>query len=131
MGVKAPLTLSASAVCAIINACAKNGVAKLKYGDLELEFLNKSRTAEHTFYSGTEDQSDPAKDFQVTHDATPASEQSLQSKLSTVDPELLDDMRRSQLMIEDPLSYEQEMIDLQIRGPENDARSAEHDRAYA
>jgi hypothetical protein len=40
-----------------------------------------------------------------------ASQVSEHPRIETVDKDLLEDMRRAQLMIDDPLSFEQEMID--------------------
>lgn len=100
-------------ISSIIEACAKCGVMSLKWHDLEVTFAVPGQPV--TAYDL------PKTTFDGY--ASPASEQELavDPRVSTVDKELLEDMRRSQLMIDDPLSYEQEVIDAHIRRGESNA----------
>lgn len=97
-------------ICDIIKTCAQSGVASLKWGDFHVSFAFPSQPVIVDLPKTTAD------GF-----ASQASEQelSVDSKLSTVDRELLEDMARAQLIIDDPLAYEQAMVDAQLRRAEN------------
>jgi hypothetical protein len=96
-------------ICLIIESAAKNGVAALKFGDLEINFSPKAVEEGHSA------DIDLPKHLEPIH-ATHASEQTLRidDTLETVDKELLEDMRVTQLMFDDPLAFESEMIDKQL-----------------
>jgi len=92
-------------ICRIIEVSARAGVAKLKFGDVEVEFTPIAPDL------GYHAKVDPSQ-YITSEMATPDSEQ--KSGMTISDRELLEDMRRSQLMIDDPMAFEQEMIDLQL-----------------
>ena len=86
----------------ILKWCRESGVSKLKFGDLEVSFADttpeKIGQVENLAYQTTQRQ--PAlPDSKAPSD-----------KLSTLDRQILEDMERSQSMIDDPLRYEEEMI---------------------
>lgn len=103
--------LSAEGICAIIEACSKNRVTSLTYGVLSIEFgtpepeiggnlfagvdgvdqLNRGETR----YAGGERGHDVASLFAA----------------SPEERELTEEIRLAQLMTDNPLAYEQEMID--------------------
>lgn len=97
---------AATEVCAIIGACRTAGVSSLKWRDLEIVFAQQ----------GPEAPADLPK-TDVYEYAPPESGQGPQvdDTIATVDKDLLEDMRRSQLMIDDPASFEQEVIDSHLR----------------
>lgn len=51
---------------------------------------------------------------------TPAQQASEQVKIESIDKNLLEDMRRSQMLIEDPLAFEQEFIEAHLSGAMNE-----------
>jgi hypothetical protein len=90
----------------MIETCAKLGATSLRYGDLQVRFRPDPQLAVD----------------QPTIEVATISEErgegiltSLPERMSIADPDLLEDMRRSQLMIDDPYSFEQEMIDQHLR----------------
>lgn len=102
-----PPTSQAADITAILETCLKTGVTSLKWRDLEVSFFVPGQPV-------------MAYDLpKTTFDgyAPQASEQELSrdSAIGTVDKELLDDMRRSQLLIDDPLGFEQEIIDAHMQ----------------
>jgi len=83
-------------LCAIIEACAKGGVSQMKFGGIELYFFRP----------------------EIKEDAPPpqvlgynAGPQVPDKKSASFDPDVLEDLRISQLMIDDPHGFEQEIID--------------------
>lgn len=102
---------TAEDICRIIETAGAAGVAKLKFGDVEMDFSPKVADLGAVAM--------PSLSNEVYSPiASPASEQtlSIDDKIKTVDEELLEDMRVAQLMLEDPLAYEQEMIDAHLAG---------------
>ena len=104
----------------ILEACAKAGVATLKFGDIEVTFKTPSHLVHHTDY---ESPSQGDLTIPENFSASPVSEQ---PRIETIDRDLLEDMRRSQLMIDDPLSFEQEMIDEYTRRDTDVGRETVH-----
>lgn len=100
---------------AILEACARTGVATLKCGDIEVSFI-QGLPQSYVNY-GQASQADLPNDLDF-----PASQASEQPRIENLDTSLLEDMRRSQLMIDDPLSYEQEMIDEHLERGTSDVR---------
>lgn len=95
-------------ICAILEVCAKAGVARLKYGDLEVSFAVPGQPVmAFDLPKTTFDGFAPQASGQVL---------TVDDKIGAVDKDLLDDMRRSQLMIDDPASFEQEVIENHLRG---------------
>lgn len=98
-------------LCKLIETAAAHGVSELKYADLSVTFGPKDRKgAEETVYL--------PKEFSLDTLASQDSEQSVPPQVSH---ELLEDMRRSQLLIDDPMAFEQEMIDLHVSHGEHNA----------
>lgn len=95
-------------ICAILEACAKAGVAKLKYGDLEVVFAVPGQPV--MAYDL------PKTTFDGFAPQASGQELAVGDELATVNKDLLEDMRRSQLMIDDPASFEQEVIHNHLNG---------------
>lgn len=97
--------LRARDICAIIKSCSQNGVTVFRFGDLSLQFepieISRSPVAMPDW---------PKAPYHPEASAV------AQEKLEQVDKNLVEDMRLSQLLIDDPLGYEQEMIDAHMRG---------------
>lgn len=107
---------------AILEACQKSGVAVLKFGDLEVSF--HPLPAAPLFADTLGATSQVALPDPYRFPASPASEQ---TRIEPVDPELLEDMRRAQLMIDDPMAFEQEMVDEHLRRGSVDERQEAYD----
>lgn len=105
--------LQPTAICRIIETCAKLGVSTLKWGDLEVKFTSPSLE-----YVGQEEPLDLSKNFtpltepheSVSHDGT--------NKSVLIDKALLEDIELSQLMLDDPMAFEQQMVDAELRRPD-------------
>jgi hypothetical protein len=82
-------------VCCIIEAAARNGVLTLSYGPLLLTFPNSYGLQGH-IYSSPEDPESSEPE-------------------AILDPEIQEEVRMAQLMIDDPSAYEQEIIDSALR----------------
>lgn len=82
----------------IIDGCRKLGVSKIKTPEFEVEFFLE--------------RSQEVGDFVDISEPT---------KPSPIDKELLNDVRMSQLMIDDPFSFEREVIEAEQRRLMNDA----------
>jgi len=100
-------TLNANEICAIIRASYKYQVKKLRVGDLEVEFetLSSRGNAERVFVNQQVVEETPPATHVVHQDETPDFEP---------DQELLEEMRLAQLMTDNPVAYEQEMIDANL-----------------
>jgi hypothetical protein len=94
-------------ICRIIKVCKEAGVSKLKFGDLEVEFNQPVKRF------GPEEKLAYQKPAQVI--AAPESKANTNAP-SAFDKTLHEDLRITQLMLEDPLAYEQMVIDAQING---------------
>ncbi len=105
---------------AILDACAKAGVATLKCGDIEVTFQTSAPFVQYPDYEL------PSQGGLTIPDSFTASQVSEQPRIETVDKDLLEDMRRAQLMIDDPLSFEQEMIDEYTRRDRDVGRREEN-----
>ncbi len=100
-------TLNATEICAIIKASYKYNVRKLRVGDFECEFetLSSRGNAERVFVNQRPGEETPvAANVQSETEATPF----------VPDRELMEDLRLAQLMTDDPVAYEQEMIDANL-----------------
>lgn len=89
-------------LCRIIKCGAVNGVARLTIGDFQVNYYHPPAAS-----LGPQVTADPPNVTEFP--APPASEQP--PEVTIADPELLEDLRMSQLMISDPLAFEQEIID--------------------
>lgn len=92
-------------ICRIIETASKSGVVKLKFHDVEVEFSPSSASL------GTNALVDPSN-YISSNMALPDSEQ--KDEFIIQDPAIIEQLRRSQLMIDDPMAFEQEMIDIQL-----------------
>ena len=116
--VKAPF--APADLCAILDSCRQNGVAALTLGDLHVSFYAPAglrRNEELPEPSGGET---PAGHEVVTADAGAV-------ELTDEQKELLREAELSQLMADDPVAYEQAIIDENLRGEQHgeDAGRAE------
>lgn len=103
----------AADICAIIEAAARAQVTTLKWRDLELTFpvLGQPVMAYDLPKTTSDGFAPQASEQELTRDR----------ELATVDKDLLEDMRKSQLMIDDPLSFELEIIDAHLQRGEANA----------
>ena len=83
-------------LCAIIDACAKGGVSEMKFGGIEIYFFRP------------EIKEDTPSQTVLGYNAGP---QLPDKKVASFDPDVMEDLRISQLMIDDPHGFEQEIID--------------------
>jgi hypothetical protein len=124
---KPTVLLNAKDICYIIKACSEAGVSELKFGDLEVSFKGGALLAK------------PGKDTPATlgfkeneayqneqQPALPDRKAPSEKKMSLFDKEILEELEKSQLMIEDPIGYERFVIDEQLsRDAGTDANSEE------
>ena len=102
--------LSSEFICDIIDACGRNGVADLILGDLELSFFNPNPVPRADERVGL------PNDVYNPY-ATPDGQQAPpNASKNQVDQELLQEIQRSQQMIDDPVGFENEMVDKLFRG---------------
>lgn len=123
VGSKRSKPFTTDELCRIIERCATVGVAQLKLDDIELSFRdNFLYTPQQSFLDGPAANVDLPESVN-TPPASPVSEHNFRNnhRMSMVDPDLLDDMRRTQLMIDDPAAYEQEMIRAHMRQDPDEA----------
>lgn len=113
MGPEAVELWSSDGVCAIIDACARSKVKLFTIGDLRVEFFGTEAPVwgENLGVQATARLS-ADESYVGTGTEIP------NTKISQVDRNLLDEARRSQLLVNDPVSFEQEMIDEQMRSSE-------------
>ena len=77
----------------IINVCKSSNIKSLEYGNLKLEFISNPSES-------------PQTTIPLVHDPEPP-----KRMFAEVDEEEFEDLRLSQLMIDDPAAFEQEIID--------------------
>jgi len=97
---------SSDAICAIISACADGKVSRFTYGDIMIEFPTHTQS-----FSNIESLPNLSYEFS----APQASEQPKESG-KDFDRELLEDLKASQQMIDDPYGFEREIIESHLRG---------------
>lgn len=99
---------TASEICAIIGACHDKGVVSLKLGDLSLEF--QAPQPRGNVHAGANQPADGETSEpgvgRIAESDLPA-----KAELSDEDRLLLNEARLAQLASDDPMAYEQEMID--------------------
>ena len=106
-----PTGLDSKSICAILDACAKAGVVKLKLYDMEV-FFNGHNQIQDPQWLPIDNSGAPESQFTpATHDSGRHVKQE-----STFDEELLNDIRASQLMIDDPHGFEREIVNAHLRG---------------
>ena len=99
-------SLNATEICAIIRASYKCNVKKLRIKDFEVEFETSpgQSNAAEVFVNQPKGNAIPVAEHVLMDDVEPF----------TPDRELLEDMRLAQLMTDNPVAYEQEMIDANL-----------------
>jgi len=108
--------LQANEICNIIKQCAKSGVKTLKLGGFEVEFRGWG-----TNPSPAGMQVDTPSDS-----GTNASKPVEPLELSEEDKQALQDLEDNQTMLDDPLQWEQDIIDSHMHGEvKRDGREAE------
>lgn len=93
-------------LCDIIESCAKSGVVKLKFDNVEIDFSPQ--------YPQPVQATNPVTVAPLSIGVQQASGQISQTD-NPFDRDLLEDLRTSQLMIDDPHGFEREQIIAQLR----------------
>lgn len=110
---KATGVLNAKEICYIVKACSEAGVTELKFGDLEVIFGGEasslSEKATPALMGFTENRA-----YQKEQQPAKLARDALSAKLSLFDTKILEEIDKSQLMIEDPIGYEQFVVDEQL-----------------
>lgn len=109
--------METESISSIIRAGAECGVAKLKFGDVEVTYReNFLFSASQNYLIGPTENADLTKEDLITPllDSGHSQESKATHKGALVDRDLLDNMRLSQLMIDDPLGFEQAMINAEM-----------------
>lgn len=105
----------------IITLSATLGATELKFGSLHVRYGPESQT----LAIGLTENETQKKTYQKTS-APPESGQP--QTLSVLDQEVLDEMELNQMMVEDPLSFENAMIAAHLEGAENARTNFAEDR---
>lgn len=109
-----PVVSPIDEICNLLEKCAMLGVSELTTGELTVKFsTNQSNTV-----ADTPDLSPPVivdSTKAPIYPDTPHVREGSPDQIQMVDPQLLDDMRKSQLLIDDPVGFENEMIDAHLR----------------
>lgn len=92
---------------AILEACKNSGVVTLKCGELEVNFASPGLIPVDLGVSAP---------YTLPNPSSPAPLASVPQQTELIDKEMLEEMRLSQLMIDDPEQFEQEIIDSHTRG---------------
>ncbi len=100
-------TVANNNLCAIIEACAKGGVVKLKFDNIEIDF-----SPQHTL---PVEAMPPVTVSPLVYGAQKDIGQNTLERPMPFDRDLLDDLRTSQMMIDDPHGFEREQIIAQLR----------------
>ena len=102
-------------ICNIIKVCSEAGVVELKFGGLEVKFGGaslpspKKSPAELGFQGKEAYQISPQKSVLPDSNAT-------SQKMDLIDKQVLEDLERTNLLLEDPLAYEQMIFDEHLTG---------------
>lgn len=115
------LALDVEGICTLMENCAKYRVS-LTYRDLRIEI--KDPTAERN--PAVRDVSDPdvGETSSGKSDSSSPEEKREEARQAFVSKADLEEMRLAQLMTDDPTAYEQEMIDVQLRGSDGSGKDA-------
>lgn len=90
-------------LCAIIDACAKGGVSEMKFGGIQIQFFRQEAKEKTTEPSGPQ--------YQMSSRSKGAGAQYADTPADVFDPDVVENLRINQLMINDPHGFEQEIID--------------------
>lgn len=114
---KVPKSFSATEICRIIKLCKKSDVSELKIGEFEVSFHKK---ADKTVQKPIE--SERKLDLPSTPSVTPSTPVAgnVERDFGIQDRQTLAELEASQLLIDDPVSYEEQEIDAAIHnnGPQ-------------
>lgn len=107
---------TASEICAIIKACSKANVSRISLDGLVVDFSKESAPAGLAQYGlFSSEQQGPVPGFGEGMPLVDSIESlDTSDSLSEDDKDLAETARLSQLMTDDPLSYEQEVIDAML-----------------
>jgi hypothetical protein len=125
-------SLTAQDICVIIEASSKHKVKSLAYGGLKIDFDTTRDDEKKNLLSSDGDQPEGGETpsgagQRVETSTTPSSFMEAEDRAA-----ILEEIRLAQLMTDDPMAYEQEMIDANLnprvvngsgkdgRGPESD-----------
>jgi hypothetical protein len=100
--------LDAKGICDIIRACDKAGVKQLKLGDMCVTFVEESK--EVTPWTGL--QNPPV--FGSSQADQTEKEPVPQTLMTSEQKDMLRQIEENQLMIDDPMGFEQRMIDSEM-----------------
>lgn len=117
----APSPLTREDICAILEAGRRSGVSSLRYGDFSVEF-QRAATGE-TFVPAFVDR--PEGGETPLTDVPEQDPSKARVELSPEEKQVLEDAHLGQLMTDDPLAYEQAVIDSTI----GDGANAEGENA--
>ena len=98
--------VDAKGLCAIINACSKSGVKRLKFGDVEVTFVEEPVIT-------PEISSDNS--FQPLS-LDPLGFKPVSLELATQQQQLLDEAELVDMQISDPVSWENHCVDMLVHG---------------
>ena len=109
---------SVAEICRIIELSHKNGVSNLKLGDIEVSFHTKEPRIRNK--SGSERKPDlpETKSIQVTTSRPVVAQPDgrMTPRGFTISPEELEEYRKAQILIDDPVAYENAEIDAALHG---------------
>lgn len=102
-------TLSASEICRIIRESARGEVSELRLGALELKFHAREQREEPIVLErqNVSSLADPSETYSEKVD-------SKNTEVAPLDPEAMKDFLETQRLLEDPASYEEELVDQAI-----------------
>lgn len=106
-------------ICDILKQCQLSRVGSLILGDLKVEF--KPDISENKANSWKTYTIEPEQEAAFPVDPMNSEEINLNQLSPEDNVELLEELRRFELMTNDPLAFEQEMIDNQLYGEARDA----------
>ena len=102
-------SLSSPELSEIISSCAKNGVSKLKFGDLEIEFGKQTNS------QAEEHRPDPARSSITPVEEITEKQHAEQNERAFVKDELeVREERLAMMFIEDPLGAEKLLLDEEL-----------------
>lgn len=109
--------LDVESLYAIIDKCIQSGVTKMKVGVIEFTLDPHHKARQET----TALQNDPYQKY-----ASPDSEQPPTQPRSAFEKDLLKDLNRAQLMIDDPVGFERDVVDQFLRGEDYAGQEVEN-----
>lgn len=111
---KSEKKFSTAEICRIIKLCRKNEVAGLRLGDFEVSFHKKAEKIVQKFV-GSQSNVDLPKTIQSVTTSKPVVGKTEQ-EFGIQDQQTLRELEQAQLLIDDPVAFEQEEIDAALGG---------------